>query len=842
METGFGSGPRGASRWAGGRHAPLLALVLYGLVLVALRPATPFEWDEVLFQRGLDRYDVALHSPHPPGYPVYIAAARAVRAVVGDPLLALQLVAVLSAMATLVFIWRISRRLGASDGAAFAACGLVATTPAFLFNANVGLSDVPGTAAAVAAVWFLVRPAEAPGSLSAAAAASALAVGVRPQLVVVLAPALVWVLWVAVRERRWRRLAVASAIGILTSVAFWLPAVLITGPSRFWGAIRAQGEWVENHERAYHLPGAPLGDVLGHWLVSPFGTTAAAIVFWALVLWGSWQWLRRGNRTLVALAAATAGTYLVVAPWSMNFTTAVRYLLPALPFLAALAAGGLAVRAASLRRAAGAAVLLWCVAEAGWTWPALRERVQPAPVWAALTWVRDHFDPANTRVGFEGGITPHATYVLGRAGFRIGQIGSSPVLDEPEQPGGQTVFVTALPVPGAKLLFEARYPRRLVDDLARGRYGSCAVSRLRPPRQAVFSPEWQFRRDGWHLDGTGRIRLPSGSTPALVRLCAGWESLEVRRRGAETETLSPRQCALLPLLPGAEGEISVSGAPRPAVLIPPIQLVPLEALRPSDQLASAYMVPQVAHSPGFAGAFWRTDLVVINSQKRPLRIAAAFLPDGKDNREVPAVGYTLAPGQILSVPDVLTVAAFKGKGSLGAMLVRAAEPPADCTGGRCGFLVLSRTYNSSAAVGAWRSDEWLPGVSPEEAIRIGDSAVFSHVISTGAVAASVGLASWSAGPVRVRVEAFGGAGASSDVRIVEVPPLGHRRVSFRSTLGDGRVEVEPMSGPPGALIVAYAAMVDHRNGLPTYLLPDTLAKHRLPKDWAPPTPRVEARN
>jgi Dolichyl-phosphate-mannose-protein mannosyltransferase len=826
--------------WAGGRHAPLLSLVLYGLILFALRPATPFEWDEVLFQRGLDHYDVAAHSPHPPGYPVYIAAARVVRGLVGDPLLALQLVAVLSAMATLAVMWRMSRQLGAPPAAAAAAAAVVAVTPAFLFNANVGLSDVPGTVAAVAAVWLLVRSVEVPGFLPAAAAVSALAAGVRPQLVAALAPALVWVVWAAVRKRRWRRLAVAFGVGAVTSAACWLPAIVITGPDRFWEAVLAQWRWVGVHERRYHLPGAPLGDVLGSWLVHPFGSTAAAVVFWALVAWGSVQWVRRGNRKLAAIAGATAGTYLLAALWSMNFTTSVRYILPAVPFLSVLAAGGLVARNAALRRGAGVVVGLWCVAVSAWTWPALRERLRPAPVWAALTWIRGHFDPGNTRIGFEGGIAPHVDYVLGRSGFRIAEIGSSPVLDEPDQPGGQTLYVTALPVPGAELLFKARYSRRLVEDLERDRYGSCTVNRMRSANEAVLSPEWQFRRDGWHLTGTGRIRLPAGSTPALVRLCAGWGALDVERPGAAKETLAPKKCVLLPLLAGGAGEISVSAPPRSVAVVPPIQLVPLEALRPASRLASTYMVPQVAHVPGSGGAFWRTDLLVINPQKQPLRIAATFLPTARDNREAPAVTASLAPGQILSVPDVLARSPFKGSGPLGAMLVRAAEPSEDCTAGRCGFLVVARTYNSSVALGAWRSEEWLRGVPPEEAIRIGDKAVFGHVIGTGWTAASLGLASWSAGAVRVRVVAFDDAGRLSDATIVELPAFGHLRLPLPGILGDGRVEVEPVSGPPLALVVAYVAMVDRRNGLPTYLLPGPLPERPLPEGWVPPAPLAEA--
>ena len=94
-------------------------LLLYGVALWVLRPLTPFEQDEVLFLRGLEKYDVAKHAPHPPGYPLYIGIGKALRALVGDPVTALQLVSVAAAMAALLFAWLLARRAGATRGEFF---------------------------------------------------------------------------------------------------------------------------------------------------------------------------------------------------------------------------------------------------------------------------------------------------------------------------------------------------------------------------------------------------------------------------------------------------------------------------------------------------------------------------------------------------------------------------------------------------------------------------------------------------------------------------------------------------------------------------------------------------
>ena len=40
-----------------------------------------WDWDEALFSLGMRSYDVTLHHPHPPGFPVYIAIGKILRLV-----------------------------------------------------------------------------------------------------------------------------------------------------------------------------------------------------------------------------------------------------------------------------------------------------------------------------------------------------------------------------------------------------------------------------------------------------------------------------------------------------------------------------------------------------------------------------------------------------------------------------------------------------------------------------------------------------------------------------------------------------------------------------------------
>ena len=840
-----GGGRRGAPR-AGGvaawvmTHRPgILTVALYGALLLALRPATPFEWDEILYQRALDHYDVAAQYPHPPGVPAYIATGKAVSLVTGDPMVAMQLVAVASALAALLLLARLGRTLGVPPLAAAAAAGLLAFVPGFLFAANVGLSDVPATAGAIAAVLACVVATRDSACIPMAAAVVAFALSLRPQIVVALLPAGLAAVVMAIRRRHWRPLGLGALAGVGVSAAVWVPAILLTGVSRYVAATRAHLHWMAVAEAGYRLPGLGLKAALGGWLRDPVGSGPLAVVFWLLVVIGAVVWWATGRRWLVAAAALSGGAYLVVAMWTMNFFSAARYGLPAVAFFALLAGGVAAAPQRWLRRAGLAAVALWSAAAFAWGLPVYLLRRQPAPVWAALTWIRAHEDPATTRVVYDGVATPHVRYVLGKAGFPIMEMAKANlVLDGPPQPGVQTLFVTPLPVPGCDVVFDDVWHSARLAQLTFRRYQSCAVSRLRERSDVVFSPEWQERDGGWTLWGTGRIALRTGSRPMAVRLCAGHETITLTRPGWPVETITPAQCVMVPLLPGADGALAVSAPPNAATLIPPVRILPLAALNSSSGLAAAYMIPQAAHLRGYGGALWRTDLVLFNPQPHPLAVTAQFLEMGRDNGTAPAVAATLAAGQVLNVADVLSLPAFGGAG-MGALLLHATAGGVPCASAGCDFLVLARTFNTRANPAGWHSGEWMAGVAPDATLAPGQAAFVRHVTRSTRIGASVGVASWTGAPVVVAVRVLEGR-REVVARMLALAPFGQLHVPLREDVSDGTVEFTLTSPDAAARVVAYVSLADHSNGSATHLLAEAKPRRTPPPPWTPPWPRTAA--
>ena len=454
------------------------AATTFAVAAAVLMPRSPFEWDEVLFLKALDHFDVALHSPHPPGYPVYVAAGWVTDALLHDPVRSLQLVSIGGALLALVATGLVMRRLAAPRGPVLLAGALLAATPAFAFHANVGMADVLATGVATAALWAcagLVGEEVQARRLVALAALTAVAAGVRPQVLALLAGPGLWVLVRAVLARRWLGLVAATATGAAVSVACWGPVIALTGWRRYFGAVRRLHQWMVQFEQIAHLPDAALASLAEQWLVRPFGTLALALALWSLVVAGAVLWWRSGERRLVLLAGLAAGGYLLAAAWTLNMSTAVRYVLPVLPCLAILAAGVARATSQPLRAALVTVVATLVVLQLAWAAPVcvLRAR-EIAPVWQALTWIRDHAEEGATQVVYDAGIRPHARYLLGPTKLTAVEAGSrrAAALSGPHVWRAGTRFADE-----GQFLFRASWSSERLSRLSRNRYLECDVWR-----------------------------------------------------------------------------------------------------------------------------------------------------------------------------------------------------------------------------------------------------------------------------------------------------------------------------------------------------------------------------
>jgi hypothetical protein len=323
--------------------AGVLALVLLALHAPFL-PASLEDHDSFNFALGLRDIDVARHQPHPPGYPVYIAAGKLANLLAGDEARALGGLAVVAGALAIPALVMLFGFLDPSPGSrrwAVLAALLAASSPLAWFTAVRPLSDMPGLAATLGAQAILVR-ASSPRALAAGAGLAALAAGIRSQAVWLTLPLLVLAVWRRAPAMRVRAAIGAGAAFLVVACVWFVPLLVASGgPGSYFRAFADQG--TEDLTGVVMLWTTPtprqLIAVATAMLVAPWGVpTVAAIVIALAVVGLAFAW--RSSPRAIATLLAAFGPYAVFSALFQE-TVTTRYVLPLVPPVAYLAVRGL---------------------------------------------------------------------------------------------------------------------------------------------------------------------------------------------------------------------------------------------------------------------------------------------------------------------------------------------------------------------------------------------------------------------------------------------------------------------------------------------------------------------
>ena len=199
-----------------------------------------FNWDAVNFVLALRDYDVRLHHPHPPGYPVFVAMGRVAQLVIPDGNNALVAVAMLLSAGAVAALFLLGRELfGRTTGIIAALYLLFSVT--FWTNGAVALA-YPSLALFTTLValfaWRCRRdgrtvPLWTPLALSAAYAIGG---GFRPDLLLFLLPLWVYAHW----RLPLRTILLSGAVVCAIVLAWFIPTVALSGGwSGYWAVFRA---------------------------------------------------------------------------------------------------------------------------------------------------------------------------------------------------------------------------------------------------------------------------------------------------------------------------------------------------------------------------------------------------------------------------------------------------------------------------------------------------------------------------------------------------------------------------------------------------------------------------
>ena len=367
----------------------------------ALLPSGPWDWDETLFARGILKFDLPSHHPHPPGFPLWMLLGWLVHFFVSEPLVGLQL---LSAAASCLTLWPLAAlgRKVAPPAVAVSAALLVLFLPGVWLHAGRGFSSTPAAFLALWAAALAVRPADR-RPVTAFTCLVTAAFLVRPILLPSLA--LLWLagVWQVTPRRRLLPGVAAAAAAVLLAIV---------------GMVVAQGSWSE-FARPFAVHGRTharnlLGNTGGFGelgIVKGAGGATLACLLAVLAAVGVARWMRRVGRNAAIAWVAIVGIGIGELIWLQNRTFS-RY---AVPFQVA-AAPLVAAAAALVPPAVGAGVLLAATAAtAARGWPAVVEQhARLLPGWEALLFAARAVARSDCDLVVDDGLYPFVSYLAHR--------------------------------------------------------------------------------------------------------------------------------------------------------------------------------------------------------------------------------------------------------------------------------------------------------------------------------------------------------------------------------------------------------------------------------------------
>jgi hypothetical protein len=460
------------------RKAILIATAFVAVTRFLALARGPWDWDEMLFLLGLRDYDVALHHPHPPGFPLFMLFARLLVSLGVEPFRALQSLNLAAAIAIVPAMIFLGRELKLPFGTNFGAAILFAFFPNIWFFGGTGFSDVVAIILTIVSIAVLLRGARSSRTFVLGALLLAISAGFRPQnLLVGFVPLLIGA-WYRYRAGR-----ISSIVAAGTLLATFIAV-------SYAGAIAATGDWpryrdaVIAHQRylsevdSFLSPTRPsLMRVADDFFVRPFRVSPinVTLTILAVVSLVTAAWRRRWS---VLVVVAAFGPFWILAWLTLDFHSASRFSIGYMPLLAILCSDALTQLSGvlSTERLRRTVVFVAIAAIAGsmamWTWPAISlARRELSPPMQAVAYLRTM--RPDVPVYVQKRMRPFAEYFLESA--RLAHVEESPPSEVPESSLYFREGVSG--APGAQTF---SWPRDPLWNIARRRYFSVAVVPLRP--------------------------------------------------------------------------------------------------------------------------------------------------------------------------------------------------------------------------------------------------------------------------------------------------------------------------------------------------------------------------
>ncbi len=498
---------------------------------------TLWDWDEALFCLAMREYDVSLHHPHPPGFPLFVGVAKLARLITGDDFRALQSVAMVGGALLFPAVFLLCRELRFRFTTSIVAAALCAFFPNVWFFGGGAFSDVPSITVAVFSVAMLLRGCRDANAYLVGALMLAIAVSIRPQnLLLGLIPTIL-ATWYRARSSA-RDVIFAAAVATTVVVVAFGSAIHATGPmENYINAVRAHSDYISRVDSFRNPDRPPLWRLFDRFFLKQYQAPALSVVVSILALIGAASSVRERDRRMLLNVLIFAP--LAVMAWlTLDRFSISRFSIGYAPMFAILAAAGIA-RISRDRELVEAGIGGGLIAAfAVWTIPAFQPvRNTPSPTYAAVDAVRQQMDPKRHQLFVAYSMVPFMEYLHPYLPF-------TRVYDERAMPlsagTGEPYLLTEIDrtEPGG-LVF--RRTRGRLWNIARRHYFEVALQPLNElPRflSGWYAPEHAGSEEWRWMAGRSVTQLPPANGLTILRLVADVPMELVALRPAVTVRLN----------------------------------------------------------------------------------------------------------------------------------------------------------------------------------------------------------------------------------------------------------------------------------------------------------------
>ena len=506
----------------------IVGLLLLGLVSRAIAlPASVWEWDDIDFSRAIHRFDIAAHSPHPPGFPVFVAMTRLAWLVVRDDHHALLAVNYIFASLLGVVVYLLFRQFMPDWRLALAGAILTCFAPTLWIHSGIARTDNPSLVTGLTVLWLLLRGRTSTRSLLGGAFLLGLGMGIRVTIVPLCGVVFALVLFGQLRRRRVRVTALAIGLVGLGFLIWFVPLILETGWGEYNRLMKIQSAYISEHDPVWSRYWT-LDERLNGFFVRIWG---APWILWSVYLFAAFGifallW-RRHWRTIGWMAACfvpfLAFTVIYNTPMGV-----VVYSMAYIPLFTGLAASGMVLffdlariltreipngevpmserlavegRPAAPPSLWASSGLLLTIAWAGclawWSYPvtSLLHRQPSPPVKAARSLLK-RVDPRHDKIYFTGLLLPHATYFFDKLvieEWMEDEILALNLIDPGNRDYRRFHLLSTEPIPGLstqRFKWSDGVGLNRLKPLSIGRYFDIYLSEVDPARNLVFGSGW----------------------------------------------------------------------------------------------------------------------------------------------------------------------------------------------------------------------------------------------------------------------------------------------------------------------------------------------------------------